>query len=130
ARAGASQSGSNRALNGPHSRGETVGDVAAETQPGKPLSRTDRDLLAMQLTEARTVAERYPTVQSALDAGYILAGGFAPGSGAHYVKTSGSGFAGQNNLDIEHPGSLIYEGTNPDSKIVGLMYLGFGQGGK
>lgn len=128
--AGASQAGTNTAINGQHIHGVKIGDIAAETQPDKPLTRPQRDLLAMQLTEARAVAGRYPTVQTALDAGYILAGGFAPGSGAHYVKTNGSGLAGQNNLDIEHPGSLIYEGTNPDSKIVGLMYLGFGNNGK
>ena len=36
------------------------------------------------------------------------------------------GFGGPNGIDIEHPGSLIYDGTAPDSKIVGLMYLGGG----
>jgi hypothetical protein len=65
---------------------------------------------------------RYPTVADALAAGYYLAGGFAPGSGAHYI--GGNTLGGNGTLDIEHPGSLIYEGTNPGSKIVGLMYLG------
>jgi hypothetical protein len=128
--AGASQSGTNTAINGQHIHGVKAGDIAAEAVPDKPLSRADRDMLAAQLTQARSTAEQYPTVQDALNGGYIIAGGFAPGSGAHYVKVNGSGFAGQNSMDINHPGSLIYEGTNPDSKIIGLMYLGFGAGGK
>ena len=124
--AGASQSGTNTAINGQHIHGVKTGDISAEAQPDKPLDRTTRAFLAMQLTEARAVAERYPTVTDAKNAGYILAGGFAPGSGAHYVLVSGRGFVGSTGIDIEHPGSLIYEGTTPDSKIVGLMYLGGG----
>ena len=114
------------AINGQAITGVKAGDIAAETQPDQPLSAEDRDTLAAQLTEARAVGLRYPTTTDALEAGYILAGGFAPGSGAHYVLTNGSGFVSSTGIDIEHPGSLIYEGTNPDSKLVGLMYLGGG----
>ncbi len=114
------------ALNGQAVSGVKLQDIAHENVPDQPLSRLQRDQLAFQLMEARAVALRYPTVTDALDAGYTLAGGFAPGSGAHYVLTNGRGFATANSLDIDHPGSLIYEGTNPDSKIVGLMYLGGG----
>lgn len=124
--AGASQSATNTAINGQHIHGVKTGDIAAEARPDKPLDRTTRALLAMQLTEARSTALRYPTVQDALDAGYILAGGFAPGSGAHYVLTNDGVFASDHVLNVDHPGSVIYEGTNPDSKIIGMMYLGGG----
>jgi len=114
-------------LNGQKVTGVKAQDIAAENAPDKPLDAATRATLQMQLVEARAVAARYPTVQDAVNAGYILAGGFAPGSGAHYVSVSRSGFNGGPNLDIEHPGSLIYNGVAPDSKIVGLMYLGGGE---
>src|SRR5688500_2060268 len=113
-------------INGQKISGVKLEDIAAEEEPDKPLDAETRALVAMQLVQARATAMRYPTVQHALDAGYIVAGGFAPGSGAHYVSISRSGFGGGPGLDIEHPGSLIYEGTNPGSKIIGLMYLGGG----
>ena len=113
-------------INGQKISGVKLQDIAAENEPDKPLDADTRAQLQMQLVEARNVAMRYPTVQDAVDAGYILAGGFAPGSGAHYVLVSGAGFASDTHLDIEHPGSLIYSGTNPDSKIQGLMYIGGG----
>ncbi|MGH9207061.1 MAG: hypothetical protein ACRD1G_10960, partial [Acidimicrobiales bacterium] len=59
-------------------------DEAAELQPDKPLDPTTRAQLADQLVAARSVAEKYPTVTDAVAAGMIPAGGFAPGSGAHY----------------------------------------------
>jgi hypothetical protein len=110
-------------INGQKISGVKLQDIAAEEKPDEPLTREERDLLSMQLVAARAVAMRYPTVADAEAAGYFLAGGFAPGSGAHYV---GGGFGGAS-LDIDSPGSLIYEGIEPDSKIVGLMYLGGGE---
>ncbi len=114
------------ALNGQHVHGVKAGDIAAEAEPDVPLDVPTRAALADQLVLARETAQRYPTVQDALNAGYFLAGGFAPGSGAHYVGIGG--FANAQGMDIERPGSLIYAGTAPDSKIVGLMYLGSGAG--
>ena len=115
--------GASSAINGQHIHGVVSGDVAAETQPDVPLDDATRTAEAAQLTAARAVALRYPTVADALKAGYYLAGGFAPGSGAHYVNNSEGG-AGV--VDVEHPGSLIYAGVASDSKIIGLMYLGGG----
>jgi len=109
-------------LNGQKITGVKLQDIAHESVPDEPLDTYSRALLAGQLTEARAVAMRYPTVADALAGGYYLAGGFAPGSGAHYV----GGGLGADPIDIEHPGSLIYTGTNPGSKIIGLMYLGGG----
>jgi len=113
------------AINGQKISGVKLQDIAHESEPDVPLSPEERDVLALQLVQARDTAMRYPTVADALAAGYYVAGGFAPGSGAHYI--GGNTLGGNGSLDIEHPGSLIYEGTNPDSKIVGLMYLGGGE---
>jgi len=111
------------AINGQEIQGVKAQDIAAEEQPDQPLDAATRVALQDQLLLARDVALRYPTVADAQAAGYFLAGGFAPGSGAHYV---GGGLGGAG-LDIEKPGSLIYDGVNPDSKIIGLMYLGGGE---
>src|SRR5438093_450563 len=59
-------------------------DELAELVPDKRLTATERATLADQLTRARAVAMRYPTVADAVAAGYKRAGGFAPGAGAHY----------------------------------------------
>jgi hypothetical protein len=95
-------------------------DVAAEAQPDLSLDAATRAQLANQLTEARAVALRYPTVTDALQAGYRLAGGFAPGTGAHYI--SYNGLSGPGPVNVERPEALIYDGTHPTSQVVGLMY--------
>src|SRR5688572_15024576 len=115
---------SQHTLNGQKISGVKLQDIAAEEQPDKPLDRATRDILALQLMQARNTALRYPTVQHALDAGYKLAGGFAPGSGAHYVLIGAAALSTGDGLNIESPGSLIYDGVKPDSRIIGLMYLG------
>ena len=114
-------------LNGHHVHGVKALDVAAEAQPDKPLDRATRLLLQQQLTAARAIAMKYPTVADAEAAGYhLVGGGFGPGAGAHYLGGFG-GFGGQ--FDPSRPQSLIYDGINPDSQIVGLMYLGMGSAG-
>lgn len=95
-------------------------DQVAESLPDQPLDAATQTELAAQLTEARAVALHYPTVADALGAGYHLAGGFAPGTGAHYV--SYSGLSGPGPIDVERPEAYIYDGTSPTSRVVGLMY--------
>ncbi len=95
-------------------------DQGAESQPDLPLDAATRAQLAAQLMEARAVALRYPTASDALAAGYRLAGGFAPGTGAHYV--SYSGLSGPGPVNVERPEAYIYDGTSPTSRVVGLMY--------
>lgn len=107
-------------LNGQAVKGVKAKDVAAESQPDQPLDPATRATLAAQLVTARAVAEQFPTVASATAAGYHLAGGFAPGSGAHYIGPFSLTF------DPSKPMSLIYAGTNPTSQITGLMYYGIG----
>ena len=95
-------------------------DIQAELEADKPLDAVTRDRLAMQLAGAREIAMRYPTVADAKAAGMYLAGGFAPGSGAHYISNSGISDAGP--IEISKELSWIYDGTGDDSRIVGLMY--------
>jgi hypothetical protein len=97
-------------------------DEVAENQPDQPLDAATRAQLAAQLSEARAVALRYPTVTDALLGGYHRAGEFAPGVGAHYV--SYGNLSGPGPIDVERPEALIYDGTSPTSHIAGLMYYG------
>jgi hypothetical protein len=113
-------------LNGQPVQGVKAQDVAAEAQPDQPLDPATRATLQAQLMQARDVAERYPTVADGVAGGYgILAGGFAPGSGAHYITYSS--LTGGGAFQPGHPLSLIYDGTSPTSRIVGLMYYGIGE---
>ncbi len=100
-------------------------DQLAEEQPDQPLSRATRDALAAQLVVARDAALRYPTVADAVAAGYVQAGEFAPGAGAHYVRMRDrpAGF------DPGQPDTYIYDGISPDSRVVGLMWTSLGDGG-
>jgi hypothetical protein len=95
-------------------------DEATEINiPDKPLTNAQRTLLAQQMVEARAAAMRYPTVADATRAGMILAGAFSPLTGAHYINISGS----FGPFNPSNPGSYIYDGTSPTSRIIGLMYL-------
>jgi hypothetical protein len=111
-------------VNGQHVHGVKAQDIAAEAQPDQPLDAPTRALVAEQLSAARAHAMQYPTVADASAAGYRLAGGFAPGSGAHYV---GGPMTGGGPFDPNAVQSLIYDGTSPTSKIVGLMYYAMGE---
>ena len=111
-------------LNGEKVTGVKAEDVAAESQPNQPLDATTRDTLKTQLSAARDYALRYPTVADALAGGFRVAGGFAPGSGAHYI--SYGGLTGSGSFDPAKPLALIYDGTSSTSQIIGLMYYGLG----
>ena len=100
--------------------GVNAQDIAVEAAPDRPLDPLTRAALRDQLVRARAVALRYPTVADAAAAGYVLAGGFAPRSGAHYVGAAV--FDGAGVIDVERPAALIYDGTNQGSRVVGLLY--------
>jgi hypothetical protein len=109
------------------------GHQAATNVFQQPLDPATRQLLQHQLEIARDVAMRYPTVRDAEAAGWRRAGPFAPGLGAHYFKWGGTGGSGftpivgtMSDATVGAPASLIYDGTRPDSRIAGLMYLGAG----
>jgi hypothetical protein len=112
-------------LDGNKVEGVKAEDIAAESQPNQPLDATTRTTLKSQLTEARDFALLYPTVADATAAGYRLAGGFAPGSGAHYITYGG--MTGRGEFEPSKPISLIYDGTSPTSQVIGLMYYGMSE---
>ncbi len=98
-------------------------DEAAELKiPDKPLDAHTRAVLASQLVAARAAALDYPTVADARRAGMILAGGFGPLVGAHYIDIRHVLGA----FDPAHPGTYIYDGTSPTSRVIGVMYTGGG----
>jgi len=80
--------------------------------------RATRDQLGAQLDIAHQVTLQFPTVADAEAAGYNMVTTYVPCIGAHYIKVSNmiGGF------DPAKPSMLLYDGTNPDSKIVGLSY--------
>jgi hypothetical protein len=94
-------------------------EFAALQIPDKPLDAATRAKLAQQLVIARAVALRLPTVADATKAGLLQAGTFSPETGAHYINLSGA----LGKFDPANPGSYIYDGTSPTSKLIGLMYL-------
>jgi hypothetical protein len=106
-------------------------DVArAAAIPDVPLDPATRIKLADQLTLARQAAMQFPTVADATRAGMWLAGGFAPGSGAHYMSMKGvsQGIGSDGQVDPRYPASFIYDGISPTSRVVGLMYISLGGG--
>jgi hypothetical protein len=89
-----------------------------------PIDRPTAELLAQQQAQAREAAARYATVADAEAAGYHMSTVYVPCIGAHYTNI---GLVGR--FDPAHPSELLYDGTRPDSKIVGLSFLIFHPGG-
>ena len=84
----------------------------------KPLTAAEQKTLTSQLAIASTVAKKFPTVKDALAAGYMMSTPYVPCIGAHYTNI---GLA--THFDPATPSELLYAGTAPDAKIVGLSYL-------
>jgi hypothetical protein len=88
------------------------------------LTKDERVLLEQQMAQARTVVAQYPTAKDAIAAGYGMSTVYVPCIGAHYTNTRlVIGF------DPAKPSELLYDGTGPDAKIVGLSYLTYNRGG-
>ena len=85
----------------------------------------ERAALAEQLRVVRDVALRYPTYADALAAGYVPTTPYAPGTGAHVGKPADAQTSGTP-LDLQRPQSYLYDGTEPDSRLVGVMYVQLG----
>jgi hypothetical protein len=120
----ANSTGLSRTVGQPHNADE----AAAQNIPDIPLTRDQQTLLAYQLVAARAAAMQYPTVADATKAGMIVAGGFAPGSGAHYInyRYALSDVNADGTVNAAHPGTLIYDGTSPTSRVIGVMYTALG----
>jgi hypothetical protein len=88
------------------------------------IDRPTAVLLQQQQATARGVADKYPTVADAEAAGYTQSTTYVPCIGAHYTNVS---LVFQ--FDPAAPSELLFDGTRPDSKIVGLSYLVFHPGG-
>ena len=81
-------------------------------------TRTD---FAAQVALSNQAVATYPTVADAEAGGWRRITPYVPCIAAHYLK--GSALA--NPFDPAEPEILLYDGTKPDSKIVGLSYLQF-----
>jgi hypothetical protein len=109
---------------------KTAAAVAAEEhgERGKveqvALTTAEQKVLNGQMAAAASVAKRYPTVKDAMAAGYSMSTVYVPCIGAHYTNLNYV-----SSFDPDHPSELLYAGTQPDSKIVGLSYLVWHPGG-
>jgi hypothetical protein len=83
-----------------------------------PLTEAERVALAGQIAAARAAVARYPTVKDAEAAGYWRGTVYLPCIGAHYTNPKYEAV-----FDPGQPSELLYDGTTPDSRIVGLSYL-------
>jgi hypothetical protein len=112
----------------PASEGQTAKDSEGHDHRGPlyqyPVTQAEREQLIQEQTTARAVAVKYPTVAAAEAAGYRKSTPYVPCIGAHYTNI---GLVGR--FDPGAPSELLFDGTNPDSKIVGLSYLLFHPGG-
>ncbi|MGZ8766618.1 MAG: hypothetical protein ACXW2C_13100, partial [Acidimicrobiia bacterium] len=110
----------------PSSEGQTQGEGHNHRGPTvqKPLTREERITLAQQQDQARTVAVRYPTLADAQKGGYAMSTTYVPCIGTHVTNVK---YALK--FDPANPSELLYDGTAPESKIVGLSYLVFSPGG-
>jgi hypothetical protein len=94
--------------------------------PEQPLDRPTRNALGMELTVARDAALKYPTVADAVAAGYRMVTPYVPLIGAHYLNFG----IVDTTFDAAKPEMLLYDGTKPDDRIVGLSYFVAAPGGK
>ncbi len=104
-----------------------IDEAAQVAIPDKPLSAKTRATEAAELVLARAAAMRYPTVADALRAHMLQAGKFSPETGAHYINVGAMIPKAHpdrvGSFDVSNPGSYIYDGTSPTSKVIGVMYL-------
>jgi hypothetical protein len=84
-----------------------------------------RMALEQQQVLARAVATKYPTVADAEKAGYHMSTPYVPCIGAHYTNVSLVA-----TFDPSNPSELLYDGTTPDARIVGLSFLVYNPGGE
>jgi hypothetical protein len=92
--------------------------------PQQPIDEATRVALQAQQEQARAVVAQYPTVADAEAAGYRMSTVYVPCIGAHYTNTSRA-----TRFDPAAPSELLYDGTSPDARIVGLSYLVYHPGG-
>jgi len=89
--------------------------------PFTPLDVAERDTFAEQVRQANAVVAKYPTVAAAEAAGWRQITPYVPCIAAHYLNNS----VLDGTFDPTMPEILLFDGTEPDSGIVGLSYLAF-----
>jgi Spy/CpxP family protein refolding chaperone len=82
------------------------------------LTAEERVQLQAEMALSRTVVDQFPTVADAEAAGYKRSTPYVPCIGAHYTNVSRVV-----RFDPAAPSELLYDGTDPDSLLVGLSYL-------
>lgn len=99
-----------------------------DTEP-PTITPEDAGLLATQLALTAELAERYPTIRHAKEAGYWQAGPFSPGLGIHY-NAPGPGSIDPSGVfrstDIDSA-ILIFDGTDDDAPLAGFMFMSYGE---
>jgi hypothetical protein len=79
--------------------------------------------LDAQLAATKPLIEKYPNIAAAEAAGYRRQGPYSPALGTHYAErgffvNTGPTMSAE---ALKHP-MLIFDGTEPDSKLAGFMY--------
>ena len=98
----------------------------AHTQMEVVLDPASQAALDAQLAVTSETAALYPTVQSAIDAGYTPAGPYVPGLGYHLIKFAGPDYLNTDGVftdaELRSPLGLMYAGDELDSPLGGFMY--------
>ena len=112
----------------PASPGQVATDAEGHSHRGPSpqvvLTRDERQQLIAQQELARSVVAKYPNVAAAEADGYRKSTEYIPCIGAHYTNARLAV-----RFDPARPSELLFDGTTPDSKIVGLSYLVWSPGG-
>jgi hypothetical protein len=86
-----------------------------------PVDAKTRATLATQVQQSNEVVTKYPTAAAAEAAGWRRITPYVPCIAAHYLNSS----VLDGTFDPTTPEILLFDGTDPDSHIVGLSYLAF-----
>jgi hypothetical protein len=89
--------------------------------PFQPMDAATRDALAAQVAASNAFVTAHPTAADAEADGYRRITPYVPCIAAHYIKSGEL----TNPFDPNKPEIVLYDGTEPTSKIVGLSYLQF-----
>jgi hypothetical protein len=81
----------------------------------------DRIALQDQLEEAGAVIDQFPDIAAAEAAGYRQISPYVPGIGAHWINGNFD-----DKFEAGKPEMLLFNGTDPDSELVGLSYATVG----
>ena len=119
-----------------HGAASASGGTAASTNAAAPddnhghgghagpqpwVAMVDQDqcvTLSKELELARTTALAYPTAADAMAAGWVRVTNYVPGIAAHYMNFG----LVDGTFTIDEPEMILYDGDDPDARVVGLSY--------